>query len=124
MAIYNARQKLSEGWLAKEKEERERIPQGVKDLKEYVRLERLPRRIECFYNSNIQGSDPVASMVTFVDSKPRKSAYKKFHIKTVVGADDYASMREVITRRYTHVIQNELQPPDLILLECRKSRRL
>lgn len=117
MAISNARLKLSERWLAKEKAERERIPKGVKDLKEYLRLERLPRRIECFDNSNIQGSDPVASMVTFVDSKPRKGAYKKFHIKTVVGADDYASMREVITRRYTHVIQNELQPPDLILVD-------
>src|SRR5690625_1321325 len=117
MAISNARLRRRERWLAKEKAERERIQQGLKALKEYLRLEGLPRTIEWFDNTNIQGSDPVASMVTCVESKPRKGAYKKLHIKPVVGADDYASMREVITRRYTHVIQNELQPPDLILVD-------
>lgn len=122
MAISNARLKLNERRLAKEKAERERIPKAVKDLKEYLHLQRLPRRIECFDNSNIQGSDPVASMVSFVDTKPRKSEYKKFHIKTVVGADDFASMKEVVTRRYSHVIKNRVQPPDLILVDGGKGQ--
>lgn len=122
MAIANARLKLGERKLAKEKAERERIPKAVKDLKEYLQLQRLPRRIECFDNSNIQGSDPVASMVTFVDTKPRKSEYKRFHIKTVTGADDFASMKEVVTRRYTHVLKNKLQPPDLILIDGGKGQ--
>lgn len=122
MAISNARLKLGERRLAKEKAERDRIPKAVKDLKEYLHLQRLPRRIECFDNSNIQGSDPVASMVTFVDTKPRKSEYKKFHIKTVTGADDFASMKEVVTRRYSHVIKSKLQPPDLILVDGGKGQ--
>jgi excinuclease ABC subunit C len=88
MAISNAKLNLGQRKLEKEKFAKERIPQSVKDLKEYLHLQRLPRRIECFDNSNTQGTDPVASMVCFVDSKPRKSEYKRFSIKTVTGADD------------------------------------
>ena len=77
MAISNAKLKLGERKIEKAKAERDRIPQAVKDLKKYLRLNRLPRRIECFDNSNIQGSDAVASMVCFVDAKPRKSEYER-----------------------------------------------
>jgi excinuclease ABC subunit C len=77
----------------------------------------LPRRIECFDNSNIQGSDPVAAMVCFVDARPRKSEYKRFHIKTVTGADDYASMKEVMSRRYKRVMKEGLQAPDLVVID-------
>ncbi len=82
MAISNAKLLLGERKLEKQKAQRDRIPHSVQELKEHLNLERLPRRIECFDNSNIQGSDPVASMVCFVDAKPRKSSYKRFNIKT------------------------------------------
>ncbi|WP_340106493.1 excinuclease ABC subunit UvrC [Rhodohalobacter sp. 8-1] len=122
MAISNAKLNLGQRKLEKQKFEKERIPQSVKDLKEYLHLQRLPRRIECFDNSNIQGTDPVASMVCFVDSKPRKSEYKRFKIKTVTGADDFASMKEVVMRRYKRVKREKLQPPDLILIDGGKGQ--
>src|SRR5699024_4521871 len=87
-----------------------------------LNLDRLPRRIECFDNSNIQGSDPVASMVCFVDAQPRKSNYKRFHIKTVKGPDDFASMREVVGRRYKRVLEEGLQIPDLIIIDGGKGQ--
>ena len=122
MAISNAKYKLGERRLEKEKQQRDRIPQAVKDLKEYLRLQRLPRRIECFDNSNTQGTDPVASMVSFVDAQPRKSEYKRFKIKTVTGADDYASMKEVVKRRYSRVKKEKEQIPDLILVDGGKGQ--
>src|SRR5699024_7846849 len=76
MALSNAKLSLSQRKLEKQQAERDRIPHSVRELKEHLHLQRLPRRIECFDNSNIQGSDPVASMVQFVDAKPRKSGYK------------------------------------------------
>lgn len=122
MAITNARLNLGERKLEKQKAERNRIPQAVKDLKEYLKLDRLPRRIECFDNSNTQGTDPVASMVCFVDGQPRKSEYKRFKIKTVTGADDFASMKEIVKRRYTKVKKEKLQVPDLILIDGGKGQ--
>jgi len=122
MAISNAKLNLGQRKLEKQKYEKERIPQAVKDLKEYLHLQRLPRRIECFDNSNTQGTDPVASMVCFVDSKPRKSEYKRFKIKTVTGADDFASMKEIVMRRYKRVKKEKLQPPDLILIDGGKGQ--
>ncbi|WP_069130848.1 excinuclease ABC subunit UvrC [Rhodohalobacter halophilus] len=122
MAITNAKLNLSERKLEKQKAERDRIPQAVKDLKEYLGLQRLPRRIECFDNSNIQGSDPVASMVSFVDAQPRKSEYKRFKIKTVEGPDDFASMKEIVKRRYSRMKKEKLQPPDLILIDGGKGQ--
>ncbi|NLQ93514.1 excinuclease ABC subunit UvrC [Streptococcus mutans] len=74
-------------------------------------------RIEAFDNSNIQGTSPVAAMVVFVDGKPSKKDYRKFKIKTVIGPDDYASMREVIYRRYSRVMRDGLTPPDLIIID-------
>jgi len=122
MAISNAKLNLGQRKLEKQKFEKERIPQSVKDLKEYLHLQRLPRCIECFDNSNMQGTDPVASMVCFVDAKPRKSEYKRFKIKTVVGADDFASMKEIVKRRYKRVKKDKLQPPDLILVDGGKGQ--
>ncbi len=122
MAITNARLNLSERKLEKRKAEKDRIPQSVKDLKEYLQLSRLPRRIECFDNSNTMGTDPVASMVCFVDAQPRKSEYLRFKIKTVLGADDVASMKEIVKRRYLKVKKEKLQPPDLILIDGGKGQ--
>ena len=72
----------------------------MKEIQEELHLEHLPIQIECFDNSNIQGSDPVAACVVFKKAKPSKQDYRKYNIKTVVGADDYASMKEVVRRRY------------------------
>lgn len=122
MAESNAELQLGERKLEKMKAERERIPHSVKELKEQLKLNRLPRRIECFDNSNIQGSDPVASMVCFVDAQPRKSSYKRFHIKTVKGPDDFASMKEVLARRYSRVMKDQQQIPDLIVVDGGKGQ--
>jgi len=122
MAVSNAKLKLGERKLEKQKAEREKIPHSLKELQRYLQLDRVPRRIDCFDNSNIQGSDPVASMVCFVDAKPRKSEYKRFKIKTVTGADDYASMKEIVKRRYKRVKNQKMQPPDLILIDGGKGQ--
>jgi excinuclease ABC subunit C len=98
------------------------IPHSVKALQRDLRLPKPPRKIECFDISNIQGSDSVASMVVFVDGKPKKSEYRKFKIKTVVGSDDFASMREVITRRYSRLIEERLPLPDLIMVDGGKGQ--
>lgn len=122
MALSNAKLLLGERRLEKEKAERQRIPHSVKELKEQLQLKQLPRRIECFDNSNLQGSDPVASMVCFVDAKPRKTQYKRFHIKTVEGPDDFASMKEVLTRRYTRVMKEKQHIPNLIVVDGGKGQ--
>jgi excinuclease ABC subunit C len=122
MAQANARLHLNERALEKEKAERDRIPHAVKELKEHLKLDRLPRRIECFDNSNLQGSDPVASMVCFVDAKPRKSEYKRFNIKTVEGPDDFASMKEILIRRYSRVQKEGQHIPDLIIVDGGKGQ--
>ena len=122
MAISNAKLLLGEKKLEKQKAERERIPHSVKELQEHLRLDRLPRRIECFDNSNLQGTDPVASMVCFVDARPRKSEYKRFHIKTVEGPDDFASMKEVVSRRYSRVKREKQHIPDLIIVDGGKGQ--
>jgi excinuclease ABC subunit C len=98
------------------------VPHPVKALQRDLHLEDLPRRIECFDISNIQGADSVASMVVFIDGKPRKSDYRKFRIKTVVGPDDFASMKEVIERRYTRVIEQQEPLPDLIMVDGGKGQ--
>lgn len=122
MAQANARLLISDFVMARMKAEADRVPHALKNLQEALKLPVLPRRIECFDNSNIQGSDPVASMVVFVDSKPRPSEYKKFHIKTVVGADDFASMKEVLTRRYHRLLREDKHMPDLIVVDGGKGQ--
>lgn len=80
-----------------------------------------PVRIESFDNSNIMGTSPVSAMVVFIDGKPSKKDYRKYKIKTVVGADDYASMREVMTRRYSRALKEETALPDLIAMDGGRS---
>lgn len=121
MCRANAKFMLDELKIQKEKS-KEAVPHTLQALQRDLHLPAPPRRIECFDNSNIQGSDPVASMVVFVDAKPRKSDYRKFKIKTVVGPDDFASMEEVIERRYTRVINEGLQVPDLIVVDGGKGQ--
>lgn len=98
------------------------IPHSVKALQRDLRLPEPPRRIECFDISNIQGSDTVASMVVFEDGKPKKSEYRKFRIRTVVGPDDFASMREVIERRYSRLLEEQRDFPDLIVVDGGKGQ--
>jgi excinuclease ABC subunit C len=98
------------------------IPHSVKSLQRDLRLENLPRKIECFDNSNIQGSDPVSSLVVFEDGKPKKSEYRKYKVKTVVGPDDFASMKEVVERRYARLRQEQTPLPDLIVIDGGKGQ--
>ena len=86
------------------------------------RLSVLPRHIECFDNSNIQGTNPVASCVVFRDGRPSKSDYRHFNIKTVVGPDDFASMKEVLTRRYTRLMNEGSELPQLIVVDGGKGQ--
>ncbi len=91
-------------------------------MKSELYLDCEPRHIECFDNSNLQGTNPVASCVVFRDGKPAKSEYRHFNIKTVVGADDFASMREVIHRRYSRLIDEGEALPDLIVVDGGKGQ--
>jgi excinuclease ABC subunit C len=102
---------------------RKRSQEVVRALGEILELEVEPRRIECFDISNIQGSDIVASMVVFEDGVPKKSDYRKFKVKTVVGApDDFASMREVVGRRYRRLLEEGKDLPDLVLIDGGKGQ--
>lgn len=121
MCRANAKFMLDELMIQKEKS-KETIPHTLQALQRDLRLPAPPRRIECFDNSNIQGSDPVASMVVFVDGKPRKSDYRKFRIRTVLGPDDFASMEEVIERRYSRVMREGGQLPDLVVVDGGKGQ--
>ena len=107
--------------LQKDKQ-KEEAPYPVKALQKDLRLADAPRRIECFDISNTQGSDSVASMVIFVDGRPRKSEYRKFKIRSVDGPDDFASMREVIDRRYGRLIAEQGVLPDLIVVDGGKGQ--
>ena len=82
----------------------------------------LPMQIECFDNSNIQGTNPVAACVVFKKAKPSKKDYRHFHIKTVVGPDDFASMREIVTRRYTRLLEEKAPLPQLIIIDGGKGQ--
>lgn len=94
----------------------------MKEIQQELHLDRLPMQIECFDNSNIQGTDAVAACVVFKKAKPSKSDYRKYNIKTVVGADDYASMKEVVRRRYQRAIEEESSLPDLIITDGGKGQ--
>lgn len=98
------------------------VPHAVQALQKDLRLAVPPRRIECFDISNIQGSDAVASLVVFVDGKPRKSEYRKFRIRTVSGPDDFASMQEVVERRYQRILEQDDPRPDLIMVDGGKGQ--
>ena len=94
----------------------------MKELQDLLHLPKLPYQIECFDNSNISGSDAVAACVVFKKMKPSKQDYRKYNIKTVEGADDYASMKEVVSRRYHRLIQEEQPLPDLIVADGGKGQ--
>ena len=100
----------------------ERVNRLMERMKADFRLEVLPRHIECFDNSNIQGTNPVASCVVFRDGKPAKNDYRHFNIKSVVGPDDFASMKEVLTRRYTRLVNEGKELPQLIVVDGGKGQ--
>ena len=95
----------------------QRATKLLTELQQLLHLEKLPIRIECFDNSNIQGSDPVAGCVVFIKGKPSKKDYRKYNIKTVEGPDDYASMKEVVLRKYKRALEEETPLPDLIIAD-------
>lgn len=94
----------------------------MKEIQAQLQLEKMPNHIECFDNSNIQGSDAVAACVVFKKAKPSKKDYRKYLIKTVVGPDDYASMQEVVRRRYSRILEEQGELPDLILTDGGKGQ--
>jgi len=94
----------------------------MKELQDLLHLPKMPYQIECFDNSNISGSDAVAACVVFKKMKPSKQDYRKYNIKTVVGPDDYASMKEVVLRRYQRLINEEEPLPDLIVADGGKGQ--
>ena len=94
----------------------------MKELQNALKMEKMPYHIECFDNSNISGKDAVAGCVVFKGMKPSKKDYRKYNIKTVVGPDDYASMREVVYRRYKRMIEEDTPLPDLIITDGGKGQ--
>ena len=115
LAIKNARVSLEQKFNLLEKS-MEKTQGAIENLGKLLQIP-TPVRIESFDNSNIMGTSPVSAMVVFVNGKPSKKDYRKYKIKTVVGPDDYASMREVIRRRYSRVVRDDLTPPDLIVID-------
>ena len=115
LAIKNARVSLEQNFNLLEKSV-EKTQGAIENLGRLLQIP-TPVRIESFDNSNIMGTSPVSAMVVFVNGKPSKKDYRKYKIKTVVGPDDYASMREVIRRRYGRVQRDGLTPPDLIVID-------
>ena len=123
VSLRNARQNKIDVLKHMEKQNPEqRVDRLMERMKSDFRLNELPRHIECFDNSNIQGSDPVASCVVFRNGKPSKRDYRHFNIKTVVGPDDFASMREVLTRRYTRLMEEGQGLPQLIVVDGGKGQ--
>ena len=113
--------------LEKNKQLSQRTPKGRTDrlleqIQTDLRLKEIPHRIECFDNSNIQGSQPVAACVVFIDGKPAKREYRHFNIKTVVGPNDFASMEEIIFRRYQRIINEKGELPQLIVIDGGKGQ--
>ena len=115
LAIKNARVSLEQKFNLLEKS-MEKTQGAIENLGKLLQIP-TPVHIESFDNSNIMGTSPVSAMVVFVNGKPSKKDYRKYKIKTVVGPDDYASMREVIRRRYSRVMRDGLTPPDLIVID-------
>ena len=115
LAIKNARVSLEQKFNLLEKS-MEKTQGAIENLGKLLQIP-TPVRIESFDNSNIMGTSPVSAMVVFINGKPSKKDYRKYKIKTVVGPDDYASMREVIHRRYSRVMRDGLTPPDLIVID-------
>ena len=100
----------------------QRTTRLLKTIQNDLHLPAIPMHIECFDNSNLQGTNPVAACVVFKKGKPAKKEYRRFHIKTVAGPDDYASMDEVVTRRYSRLIEEKLPLPQLIVIDGGKGQ--
>ncbi|WPP42354.1 excinuclease ABC subunit UvrC [Paenibacillus hunanensis] len=120
MAQDNARVSLDEKFRLIERDE-ERTSKAAENLGQAIGLQNL-HRVEAFDNSNIQGTNPVSAMVVFVDGKPARKEYRKYKVRTVEGADDYGTMREVIRRRYERVLKENLEMPDLIVVDGGKGQ--
>ena len=118
-ALYMRQERVKQNMTPEEKKPAYRI---MKTLKDDLRLKDLPKHIECFDNSNIQGTNPVSACVVFKDAKPSKKDYRHFNIQTVVGPDDFASMYEVITRRYKRQIEEAQDLPQLIIVDGGKGQ--
>ncbi|HWF44703.1 MAG TPA: excinuclease ABC subunit UvrC [Candidatus Kapabacteria bacterium] len=121
MVRTNAKFLLGEIKLQKLKEQ-DHIPHVLKALERDLHLSKPPRRIECFDNSHLQGSEYVSSMVVFADGKAKKSDFRKYKIRTVEGNDDFAAMREVVRRRYTRALAEKTDLPDLIIIDGGKGQ--
>jgi len=118
LAMQNVRQyKLDKLKQSEKLNPDQRAIQLLKSIQEALHLEKPPMTIECFDNSNISGTDAVAACVVFKKAKPSKKDYRKYNIKTVIGPDDYASMKEVVRRRYTRMLNEETPLPDLIIAD-------
>jgi excinuclease ABC subunit C len=113
---------LREKILQTDAKKKREYPEVLELLQKDLNLSGVPRHIECFDNSNFQGSFPVASMVVFIDGKPARREYRTFNIKTVVGIDDFASMKEIVTRRYSRLLAEQKKLPDLVVVDGGKGQ--
>ena len=123
LAERNAKEVMKQQMVQREKlNPQQREMRIMKEIEHDLRLDVLPRHIECFDNSNLQGTNPVAACVVFKDSKPSKRDYRHFHIKTVEGPNDFASMREVLTRRYTRLLAEAKPLPQVVIVDGGKGQ--
>ncbi|MBQ6165878.1 MAG: excinuclease ABC subunit C [Muribaculaceae bacterium] len=123
IAVKNATQKRTERLRMMEKlNPEQRTTRTLTTMQRDLRMTVLPRHVECFDNSNISGASPVASCVVFRNAKPSKKEYRHFNIKTVEGADDFATMREVVTRRYSRLVQEGQELPQLLVVDGGKGQ--
>ncbi len=123
IAVKNATQRRTDRLRMMEKlNPEQRTTRTLTTMQRDLRLEVLPRHVECFDNSNISGANPVASCVVFRGAKPSKKEYRHFNIKTVEGADDFATMREVVTRRYSRLVQEGQELPQLLIVDGGKGQ--
>ncbi len=123
LSLQNAKQyKLDKLKRSEKFNPEQRTTRLLTTIQKDLHLPVLPMQIECFDNSNIQGTNPVAACVVFKKGKPSKKDYRHFHIKTVVGPDDFASMREIVTRRYTRLLEEEAPLPQLIIIDGGKGQ--
>ncbi len=121
LAYQNAKLLLGE-WILNKKKRKDLIPKMIKQLQDDLQLKAAPRKIECFDISHLGGTNTVASMVTFFDGKPKKAEYRKYNIKSVTGIDDFASIREVVLRRYSRLKNEGEGFPDLVVVDGGKGQ--
>tara|TARA_A100000164_G_scaffold118090_1_gene104246 strand:- start:7103 stop:8929 length:1827 start_codon:yes stop_codon:yes gene_type:complete len=121
LAHQNAKLLLGE-WILNKKKRKDLIPKMIKQLQDDLQLKGAPRKIECFDISHLGGTNTVASMVSFFDGKPKKTEYRKYNIKTVSGIDDFASIREVVLRRYKRLKNEDKGFPDLVVVDGGKGQ--